>query len=61
MAKLTSGMAICPYLPICMKFIKPCRRDIKILLALQQDMRTYAGNLIYGVRLQVNVGDKLTK
>ena len=37
-----------------MKFMKLCRTDIKILLALQQDVRTYAGNLIYGVRLQVN-------
>ena len=32
-----------------------------ILLALQKDVRTYAGNLIYGVRLQVNVGDRLAK
>ena len=27
-----------------------------MLLALQQDARTYAGSLTYGVRLQVNVG-----
>ena len=46
------------YLPICMKFMKPCRTDIKILLELQQDVRTYAGSLIDGVRLQVNVWDK---
>ena len=44
-----------------MKFIKPCRRDIKILLALQQNIHTYAGNLIYGVRIQVNVGDRMAK
>ena len=25
------------------------------------DVRTYAGNLIYGVMLRVNVGDKLAK
>ena len=36
-------------------FMKPCQMAIKILLALQQDVRKYAGNLIYGVRLQVNV------
>ena len=28
------------YLPICMKFMKPCWKDIKILLALQQDVLT---------------------
>ena len=37
------------------------QRDIKILSALQQVIRSYAGNLIYGVRLQVNVGDILAK
>ena len=31
-----------------MKFMKPCRADIKILRTLQQDLRTYGGNLIYG-------------
>ena len=36
-------------------------RQKKILLALQEDVRTYVGNLIYGVRLQLNVGDRLTK
>ena len=35
--------------------------DIKLLLAFQQAMRTYAGNLIYDVRLQVNGGDRLVK
>ena len=44
-----------------MKFMKPCRTDLKILFALQQDMRTYAGNSIYVLRLQVNVGDRLAK
>ena len=44
-----------------MKFMTPRRTDIKILFALQQDARTYAGNLIYGARLEVNVGDILTK
>ena len=44
-----------------MKFIKPCRTGIKILLALQQDIRTFVDILIYGVRLQVNVGDRLAK
>ena len=44
-----------------MKFMKPCRTEIKVLLAPQQDICTYAGKLIHGVRLQVNVGDKLAK
>ena len=33
-------------------------RTLKYFL-LQEDARTYASNLIYGVRLQVNVGDWL--
>ena len=41
--------------------MKSCRTDIKILLALQQDVPTCSGNLIYGVRLQLNVGDRLAK
>ena len=41
--------------------MKPCGRDIKILLAYQQDVLTYAGNLMYGVRLQVNARDRLAK
>ena len=44
-----------------MNFMKLCRTDIKILFALQQDVRTYAGNLIYGVRLQADVRDRLAK
>ena len=35
--------------------MKPCRT------ALQQDVLTKERNLIYGVRLQVNVGDGLAK
>ena len=31
--------------------------DIKTLYAFQQDVRAYADNLIYGVRLQMDVGD----
>ena len=42
-------------------FMLSIQRDIKILYALQQVIRSYAGNLIYGVRLQVNVGDILAK
>ena len=49
------------YLPVCMKFMKPRRMDIKILLVMQKDVRTYAGILIYDVRLQVNVRDRLAK
>ena len=44
-----------------MTFMKPCRSEIKILFALQQDVLAYAGNLIYGVRLLVNVEDRLAK
>ena len=35
---LASAFAL--YIPICMKFRKLCRTDIKILLAFQQDVRT---------------------
>ena len=49
MAKLTSSIGIRFVLPVCKKSMKPCRTDIKILLALQQDVRTYSGNLIYDV------------
>ena len=41
--------------------MKPHETDIKTLLALQQDVRTYAGNLINGASLQVNLGDRLAK
>ena len=44
-----------------MKFMKPCRPDFKILLALQQDVRAYTDNLIYDVRLPVNLEDRLAK
>ena len=44
-----------------MKFMKPCRPDFKILLALQQDVRACTDNLIYDVRLPVNVEDRLAK
>ena len=56
---LASAFAL--YLPICMKFMKPCRTDIKILLALQEDVHTNADNLIHGVKLQANVADRLAK
>ena len=44
------------YLPICIKFIKSCRTDVKTIYALKQDVRAYVGNLIYGITLQMNVG-----
>ena len=44
-----------------MKFMKPCRTDIKIPFAFQKDVHTYAVNSIYGVRLQFIVGDRLAK
>ena len=49
------------YLPICMKFMQTCWMDIKILLAHQQDVCTYASNLISDVTLQVNVEGRLAK
>ena len=44
-----------------MKFMKACWTDIEILMALQQDARTYTGNLMYVIRLQVYLGDSLAK
>ena len=41
--------------------MKACRMDIKTLYAFQQDARSYAGNLIYGVRLQTDVGNRLAE
>ena len=41
--------------------MKPCRRDVEILFALQQGVQTCAGNLIYGVRLQANVVNRMAK
>ena len=41
--------------------MKLCRTDIKMLFAPQQDVRSYAGNLIHGVRLQVKVGERVAK
>lgn len=35
--------------------MKSCRTDIEIFYALQQDVRTYAGNFI---GLQMNLGDR---
>ena len=49
------------FLLTCLKFMKLCRTNIKKLLMLQQDVTTYTGKLMYGVRLQVNVGNRLTK
>ena len=39
--------------------MKWCPMDIKTLYAFQQDVRAYTDKLIYGVRLQVDVGDRL--
>ena len=49
------------YLPFGLKFMKPCRTDIKLLYAFQQDIREYASNLIYGIRLQMDVGNRLAE
>ena len=42
-----------------MKFMKSYWTDIKTNYVFQQDVRAYAGNFIYVVRLQVDVGDRL--
>ena len=42
-----------------MKFMKSYRTDIKTNYVFQQDVRAYAGNFIYVLRLQVDVGDRL--
>ena len=47
------------YLPICTRFIKLYQTGIKILFTLQQDVCMQA--LIYGARLQLNVGGRLPK
>ena len=61
MAKLTPSIGIC-FVSSSLHAIHETVLDgINILLVLQQDVRTYAGNLIYGVRLQVNMGDRLAK
>ena len=58
---MTPNISIFVYLPFGLKFMKPCRTDIKLLYAFQQDIREYAGNLIYGVRLQMDVRNKLAE
>ena len=55
------ALAFSLFLLTCLKFMKPRRTNIKKLLMLQQDVPTYSGKLIYGVRLQVNVGNRLAK
>ena len=52
-SKITELISSIGILPFCVKFMKPCRTDIKIFLALQQDVRRYADILIYGIRLKV--------
>ena len=58
---MTPNISIFVYLPLSLKFMKPCRTNIKLLYAFQQDIREYAGNLIYGVRLQMDVGNRLAE
>ena len=47
------------YLPICMKFVKSYGTDITTLYVFQQDVRAYAGNFTYALRLQMIVGNRL--
>ena len=52
------------YLPIWrkfMRFMRLCQTHIKILYAFEQGWCVYAGNLVYGVRLQVNMREWLVK
>ena len=60
MAKLTSSIGIC-FASYSLYEIHETLSDLHLLLVFQQGVRTNAGNLIYGVRLQVNVGDSLAK
>ena len=55
-AKLISRIAFAVYI-----LTKPYWTGIKILLTLQEVVSIYAGNLIYSVRLQVNLRDRLAK
>ena len=41
--------------------MKLCLTDIKTLYAFQEDVRAYADNLMYGVRLQMDVEDRLVE
>ena len=60
MAKLTSSIGIC-FASSSLYEIHETVSDLHLLLVFQQGLHTNAGNLIYGVRLQVNVGDSLAK
>ena len=41
--------------------MRSCRGDIKTFDSFQHDPRAYGGNLIYGVRLQMDVGDRVVE
>lgn len=38
--------------------MKSCRTNIEIFYILQQDVRTYAGDLIYCIGLRLDLGDR---
>ena len=57
--KLAHNIGIFLYLPKCIKFIKSCPTNIKILCAIQEDVRSYGSNLVYSIKFQVNVWYRL--
>ena len=58
MTKLTSSIDICVVSSNLHEIHDTVSDGHVDIFALQQDVRTYAGNLIYAVRLQVNVRDR---
>ena len=60
MGKLTFSIGIC-FVSFNLYEIHETVSDGKIILALQQDECTYGGNLIYSIRLHMNVEDRLAK
>ena len=61
MKKLTFNIGICFVSSNLYETHETVHKIYKIPFGFQQDARTYAGNLIYDVRLLVNVGDRLAK
>ena len=54
---MTKMISICHIPSDLYKFVKSCRTDVKTLYEFKQDVDAYVGNLIYGVTLEMDVGD----
>ena len=61
MTKMTPSISICFVPSDLYKIQENLLEDIETLYEFQQDARAWAGNLIYGVRLHMNVGDRLAE